>query len=141
MSRETAMKSTGAIRILHVPGSAGAHAEPLGPYQIQALIPENQELRATAYRVRIPAGQRTATSYHLVAEELYFVISGRAVAVLDGVDYPLQPGDFLRLPPGVRHQFVTGPEELVMLDIHTPGSRPDRDVFFEGETPPGFGSG
>ena len=27
-----------------------------------------------------------------------------------------------------------------MLDLHTPGSRPDRDVYFVGEVPPGFGS-
>ena len=26
-----------------------------------------------------------------------------------------------------------------MLDIHTPGSRPDRDVYFVGDVPPGFG--
>ena len=25
-----------------------------------------------------------------------------------------------------------------MLDIHAPGSRPDRDVYFNGDTPDGF---
>ena len=30
-------------------------------------------------------------------------------------------------------------EALDMLDIHTPGSRPDRDVYFVGDVPPGFG--
>lgn len=111
----------------------------LGPYRIESLIPPDQEAAVTAYRVRIEPHQRTAVSYHLVAEELYYVLSGNAAAVLDGKEYQLRAGDFLRLLPGVRHGFVTGAEPLVMLDIHTPGSRPDRDVYFEGETPPGFG--
>ncbi|MEM9158889.1 MAG: hypothetical protein AAGB46_07535, partial [Verrucomicrobiota bacterium] len=61
-------------------------------------------------------------------------------AYLDGVAHWLEVGDFLRLPPGVRHRFATGDEALEMLDIHSPGSRPDRDVYFTGEKPEGFGS-
>ena len=60
----------------------------------------------------------------------------------DEVLLPLKSGlfhvDFLRLPPGTTHGFVTGADELVLLDIHTPGSRPDRDVYFVGDVPPGF---
>ena len=78
---------------------------------------------------------------HVRAEEYYFVLSGRGVAVLDGEDYPLSPGDFLRLPPRTTHGFITGDEPLEMLDVHTPGSRPDRDVYFvDGQTPAGFGT-
>jgi mannose-6-phosphate isomerase-like protein (cupin superfamily) len=59
--------------------------------------------------------------------------------VLDGREYALAPGDFLRLPPGTTHGFITGDEPLVMLDIHTPGSRPERDVYFtDGPPPEGF---
>ena len=54
--------------------------------------------------------------------------------------YELRPGDFLRLPPGTTHGFITRDEPLVMLDIHAPGSRPDHDVFFVGEVPEGFGT-
>jgi hypothetical protein len=34
---------------------------------------------------------------------------------------------------------VTEEEELVMLDVHTPGSRPNRDVYFLDDKPEGFG--
>ena len=44
----------------------------------------------------------------------------------------------VRLPPGTTHGFVTQEEELVMLDFHTPGSRPDHDVYFVGSAPDGF---
>ena len=93
----------------------------------------------TAYRVRIAPHSTTSVSYHKLAEEIYFVISGSGTAVLNGISHTLKRGDFLRLPPGTTHGFVTEEEALVMLDIHNPGSRPDRDVFFVGKAPQGFG--
>ncbi|MEO5915892.1 MAG: cupin domain-containing protein [Luteolibacter sp.] len=130
------MKS--GLRLLHVKEHHDVAKARLGPYEIETLIAEEDEGAATAYRVRIEPHQRTAVSYHRVAEEIYQILSGSGTAVLDGVEYPLGAGDFLRLPPGTTHCFVTGEEALVMLDIHCPGSRPDRDVFFVGETPEGF---
>lgn len=126
------------LQILHVKSGGEQPRVRLGPYEIETLIPEADEGAATAYRIRIEPHQRTSTSYHRVAEEFYLVISGTGTAVLDGVEHLLQTGDFLRLPPGTTHAFVTGDEALVMLDIHTPGSRPDRDVYFVGDTPEGF---
>lgn len=128
------------LPLLHLRESDHLPVESLGPYRIQTLIRESEEGGVTAYRVRIEAQQKTAVSYHKIAEELYYVIAGTGVAILDGVERYLAAVDFLRLPPGTTHGFVTGEEELVMLNIHSPGSRPDRDVYFVGETPPGFGS-
>jgi len=126
------------LRMLHV-GEAGGPRMKLGPYDIETLIAESDEGAATAYRIRIAPHQRTQVSYHLVAEELYYVISGSGVALLNGAEQPLSAGDFLRLPPGTTHGFVTAEEELVMLDVHTPGSRPNRDVYFLDDKPEGFG--
>jgi mannose-6-phosphate isomerase-like protein (cupin superfamily) len=90
------------------------------------------------YRVRIEPHSTTSVSYHQLAEEYYYVLSGSGTALLNDVAYELKAGDFLRLPPGTTHGFVTTEEALVMLDIHTPGSRPNRDVYFVGEKPEGF---
>lgn len=114
--------------------------EKLGPYVLESLIDPAEEGAGTVYRVSIAANQRTNVSYHRAAEEYYFVLSGRGAAILDGKRYELAAGDFLRLPPGTAHGFVTDNEPLEMLDIHTPGSRPDRDVYFiDGQAPEGFG--
>ena len=104
-----------------------------GPYKIEPLLTEVEEAAATAYRVRVEPHQRTATSYHVVAEEFYFVLNGTGTAILDGRSQPLQPGDFLRLPPGTRHAFVTCDDVLEMLDFHVPGCRPGRDAYFVEE--------
>lgn len=132
-----------SLSLLHVAADAcdPDNRRRLGPYEIEALIPPAQEGALTAYRVRIEPEQTTSVSYHRIAEELYYVLEGEGMALLDGVPHSLRQGDFLRLPPGTTHGFVTGSSPLVMLDIHAPGSRPDHDVFFVGETPPGFSAG
>lgn len=132
---------TTPLRLLHVKKSDPVPRAQLGPYQIETLIAEADEGAATVYRIRIGPNQRTSISYHRIAEEFYQVLGGSGVALLDGVEHELEAGDFLRLPPGTTHGFVTREEELVMLDIHCPGSRPDRDVFFVGEAPDGFTAG
>jgi len=127
------------LRILHIPADAPLSSpQKLGPYEIESLIPLPDEGAGTAYRVRIEPNSTTSISYHKLAEELYYVLSGCGVAILNGGHHPLRTGDFLRLPPGTTHGFITQEEPLLMLDIHTPGSRPDRDVYFVGEVPPGF---
>ncbi len=128
-----------SLRILHVREDAPVSVpQKLGPYQIESLIALEDEGAGTAYRVRIEPHSTTSVSYHKRAEEIYYVISGGGIALLNGERYELKPGDFLRLPPGTTHGFITQEEALVMLDLHSPGSRPNRDVFFVGETPPGF---
>lgn len=127
------------LPLVHRATGERRNAQALGPYLIETLLLPNEEGAMTAYRVRIEPGQRTSVSYHRVAEEIYFVLAGSGVALLNGARYPLKPGDFLRLPPGTTHGFITAAEPLDMLDIHAPGCRPDHDVYFVGETPEGFG--
>lgn len=124
--------------IIHRPSGDPQRTQQLGPYHIEALIDPPEEGAGTAYRVRIAPGQRTAVSYHKVAEEYYFVLAGSGTALLNGQEFSLSAGDFLRLPPGTTHGFCAGPDGLDLLDIHTPGCRPDRDVYFVDATPQGF---
>lgn len=127
-----------SLRILHHRAGDVSLKQKLGPYEIESLIAPSDEAAGTAYRVRIEPHQKTGISYHKIAEEFYYVLSGSGTAILNGEPYALAEGDFLRLPPGTTHGFITQEEALVMLDIHTPGSRPDRDVYFVGDAPDGF---
>lgn len=124
--------------LIHRRSGAPDRVQQLGPYAIESLIDPGEEGAGTVYRVRIAPHSTTSISFHRIAEEYYFVLAGSGTALLDGREHPLKAGDFLRLPPGTRHGFVTGGDELVMLDIHTPGCRPDRDTFFVGPPPAGF---
>ncbi|MFO0880344.1 MAG: cupin domain-containing protein [Gemmataceae bacterium] len=124
--------------IIHRASGDPARVQQLGPYHIEPLLLRSEAVAGTCYRVQIAPHQRTAVSWHGVAEEYYFVLAGGGVAYLDGVEHPLRVGDFLRLPPGTRHGFLAGPNGLDLLDIHTPGCYPDHDTYFEEAPPAGF---
>ncbi len=130
-----------ALALIHRNSGTPERSQRLGPYVIEALLGPEEEGAATAYRVHIDAHQRTNISYHRIAEEFYYVLAGQGMAILNGREYPLRPGHFLRLPPGTTHGFIAGAEGLEMLDIHTPGCWPDRDVYFVDEVPEGFTTG
>jgi mannose-6-phosphate isomerase-like protein (cupin superfamily) len=131
-------QSTTPLPLIHRRSNDPRRIQALGPYRIEALLDRHEEGAGTVYRVHIAAGERTTVSYHRVAEEYYFVIAGSGIAILDGREYPLAAGDFLRLPPGTTHGFVAGADGLDMLDIHTPACRPDHDVYFVDAKPEGF---
>jgi mannose-6-phosphate isomerase-like protein (cupin superfamily) len=127
------------MRIIHVSAEQAAQTrQALGPYELETLVDRASHGSLTAYRVRIAPHAATATSFHRVSEEAYYVLSGEGTALINGAPMPLKAGDFLRLPPMTRHAFINGHSALVMLDVHTPGSYPDLDVEFEGERPKGF---
>ena len=74
--------------------------------------------RVGFHLVCIPPGKE-ANMYHAhtAEEEFYFVLSGRGVAEVDGVEHEIGPGDFLGFPaPSVPHQ-LRNPfgEDLVYL--------------------------
>ncbi|MCS7237099.1 MAG: cupin domain-containing protein [Thermoguttaceae bacterium] len=121
------------MEIIYRPPDENGQWMELGPYKLRALIDRQQEGALTCYLVRLAPHSRTRTSYHGKAEEIYYVLSGRGTAILNGEAYPLTPGTFLRLPPRTLHAFCTGEEPLELLDIHSPGSWPDRDLFFVDE--------
>jgi len=123
------------LDVIYRPSGDPARVRRLGAYGIEALIDAGEEGAGTVYRVRIEPGQRTGITYHQVAEEYDFILAGRGKAMINGREQPVKTGDFLRLPPGTTHGFITAEEPLEMLDIHTPGCRPDRDTFFV-EAPP-----
>lgn len=129
---------TNHAKIIHHCASSTLQQELLGSYVLETLIEEPDEIHMTAYRVTVPPHSTTAIGYHLDAEEIYYVLTGHGTAVLNQEEFALQAGDFFRLPPGTEHGFITGEESLVMLDIHSPGSRPNRDIFFTGDPPDGF---
>ncbi|TRZ56602.1 MAG: cupin domain-containing protein [Rhodocyclaceae bacterium] len=65
------------------------------------------------------ASGKEAFAYHLhhTEEEWLYILSGRAVAHIDGQDYALEPGDFVAFPtPSAAHNMANPyDEELVYL--------------------------
>jgi len=68
--------------------------------------------------IRVPGGKEAFVYHsHRHEEEWIYVLSGRAIATIDGTDYEIGVGDFIGYPtPSVAHLMRNpGPEDLVYL--------------------------
>jgi uncharacterized cupin superfamily protein len=68
--------------------------------------------------MRIPAGKEAFVYHsHQYEEEWIYVLSGRAVALIDDAEYAVNAGDFIGYPaPSVAHLMRNpGPDDLVYL--------------------------
>ena len=76
-------------------------------------------LKRTGVSIARLAPGKESFAYHLhhAEEEWIYVLSGKAVAQIDGTEYVLEAGDFAAFPtPSVAHNMANpGPRELVYL--------------------------
>jgi uncharacterized cupin superfamily protein len=69
---------------------------------------------------RIKPGQRMPFGHsHKTDEEVYVVLSGGGTVLLDDEPRELRPMDALRVAPGTKRAFASGPEGLELLAFGT----------------------
>ena len=64
-----------------------------------------------------PAGMTTVDHHHTVADEVYYVQSGRGHIRVDGEVRPLTPGETIIIRPGQRHKLWADMGEDVVLVV------------------------
>ena len=102
-----------------------AHAQEFShPWNPESLMRGTQLARSVGLKrtgvnlIRIPAGKESfAYHSHQHEEEWIYVLSGKAIALIDDVEYEIGTGDFIGFPtPSVAHHLRNpGPDELVYL--------------------------
>ena len=102
-----------------------AHAQEFShPWNPQSLMRGTQLARSVGLKrtgvnfMRVPAGKEAFVYHsHQFEEEWIYVLSGRAVALIDDTEYEVNAGDFIGFPaPSVAHLMRNpGPEDLVYL--------------------------
>ena len=102
-----------------------AHAQEFShPWNPESLMRGTQLARSVGLKrtgvnlIRIPAGKESfAYHSHQHEEEWIYVLSGKALALIDDVEYEVGTGDFIGFPaPSVAHHLRNpGPDELVYL--------------------------
>ncbi len=66
--------------------------------------------------------------YHQRATELYYVLEGEGILVLDGEEHPMRTGSLAQIPPGVVHG-ARGRMRVLVVGIPDIS---DDDLFFPG---------
>jgi mannose-6-phosphate isomerase len=71
-------------------------------------------------RIHVAAGQRLSYQRHAARSEHWYVVAGNGLAVLDGVEIALGPGDTVDIPAGSAHRAsASNQAELVFIEIQT----------------------
>jgi mannose-6-phosphate isomerase-like protein (cupin superfamily) len=78
----------------------------------------------------LPAGAQTQRHYHVVTEEIYFLLEGEGELELDGERRDVSPGDAILIPPGARHTIEARTPLRFLCCCAPPYSH--EDTFFDG---------
>jgi mannose-6-phosphate isomerase-like protein (cupin superfamily) len=77
--------------------------------------------RATVVEFLNPPGFAPPLHRHIVEDEMFLLLGGRATFLCGGEEMAAGPGDFVLLPAGLAHSFIVGADEpLRTLQITTP---------------------
>ncbi len=82
--------------------------------------------QSSARRVILEPVPTRTPHRHPHSEEVYFVAEGRGRVWIDGEQHPLQPGSWVRVPPGVPH--ATLPYERMTLVCFFPHPRLEDNI-------------
>ena len=90
-----------------------------GEYEVKKLA-SSTDLQAPGVEIQLFRfdGAKT-THYHKQRTEFYYFTKGKGKAVVGGKEIHLSPGIELLVPPGTRHSFENGTENLEGIMLKT----------------------
>ena len=103
----------------------------------EVFNPRNSALlNGSLAHAALEVGKSTTRHFHPLAEEIYFVLSGRGLMEVDGETAEMHPGDAVAILSGAKHQIRnTGDEELRFLCCCAPAYTHEDTVLCDAETP------
>ena len=80
-------------------------------------------------RIVVAPGQRLSYQRHALRAEHWFIVSGRAVVTLDGVDREVRAGHTVDVPVGTAHRIANaGNEPVVLIEVQHGTSFAEDDI-------------
>ena len=89
--------------------------------------PRTGTQRVEIFRDTMPGGASTGVHVHQQADEFFYVVSGKGLALVDGQEVPVEGDDLIFVPRGHDHRLKSAgpmPLELVFL-VDRPGLASD----------------
>src|SRR5882724_11154264 len=111
-------RNLGELTWMEYPGHFG------GALSKAIVSPETVGSRYFDHRISCyEPGAYVQSHVHKIQEQIYHVLAGEGVLILDGERRLVRANDVTHIPPGVVHEFhCTGTERLVFLVVTSPPS-------------------
>lgn len=110
-------------------------ATPASPVLRPLLSPSNSAASAlSCAEATLAPGARFREHYHLLAEEVYYILQGNGEVFVQGEIRKVKPGDIVLIPPGHRHRILnpsSASQNLVFLAVSTPPHSRDDEYITE----------
>jgi mannose-6-phosphate isomerase-like protein (cupin superfamily) len=99
----------------------------------ELLAPRNSCIKHQSLaEARLPPGAATTPHYHVVTEEIYYILEGHGRMDMGGETREVGPGDAIAIPSGTTHQIRnTGNTSLKFLCCCAPSYEHDDTVLVE----------
>lgn len=98
-----------------------------GWYRVLDYVRYPDEQEALTRRVCLKAGANLSYHLHRKRMELWTVLSGRGLVVLDGHQFSVQAGDVVRVPVGSRHS-IKALTELEFIEVQSGSEVLEQDI-------------
>lgn len=99
---------------------------------IGRTLPGKVDANHSLAHIEITPGGASLLHYHKTCQETFYILSGSAAMKIDGVEYPLEPGQAVHITPGQVHQITnTSEQPLSFLAVCVPAWYFDDSVFVE----------
>lgn len=90
-------------------------------YRLDLVTEKQSAINLGGFLAVLPAGKEVPYHYHEKRESLIFMISGEAVEIVEGKEFPVKAGDVLFIPAVEKHMLVNrSGEEVRYLEFFTP---------------------
>ena len=103
----------------------------LAPESTERFVPLRRQLGVTSFgmnQIVLQPGQRGRIHRHGRQEEVYLVLEGDLVLIVEGEESQVGEGELVRVAPGLRRQLVNrGPGRLQLLALGGAGEHEGRD--------------
>ena len=91
--------------------------------------------RQSLAEAAVPPGATTQAHYHLVSEEIYYILKGSGVVRLGTEEREVAPGDGIAIPPGVVHEIHnSGGDDLVFMCCCAPGYEHEDTILVDSQS-------
>ncbi|MBW3624668.1 MAG: cupin domain-containing protein [Armatimonadetes bacterium] len=99
----------------------------------ELLSPHHDPIEARYSLAVARIGPGLSSSPHaLLTTEVYYLIQGKGIMVIDGEEREVGPGDAVYIPPrAVQYLRNTGEEEIVFICIVDPAWRAEDEIVYE----------
>jgi uncharacterized cupin superfamily protein len=98
-------------------------------YRLDVVTPDQNAKLLGGFCGILPAGKEVPYHYHENRESLILIISGEAIEIAEGKEYPVKAGDVIYIPAVEKHKIVNRSDtDVRYLEFYTPTERDFREA-------------